>query len=106
MKLRFVSWKSSNGLEFEWDPVKAQTNLRKHRVPFLMACEVFRDGNRLELIDTSSDDSEERWKVLGCVEETILFVVYTPRGERIRLISARKATRNEKQTYWNGEIPA
>jgi uncharacterized DUF497 family protein len=93
-------------LEFDWDPLKAQANLRKHRVPFLKACEVFKDVNRLERLDNSGQYGEERWNVLGRVEQAILFVVYTQRGERIRLISARRATRNEQQTYWNGEIPA
>ncbi|MGA3263877.1 MAG: BrnT family toxin [Terracidiphilus sp.] len=93
-------------MEFEWDPAKAETNLRKHRVPFLKASEVFKDGNRLERPDASGDYDEERWIVIGRVERTILSVVYTQRGQRIRLISARRATRNEQRTYWTGDIPA
>lgn len=69
-------------VEFEWDPAKEKTNLRKHKVPFLMACEVFKDDSRLERPDASSDCDEERWIVLGRVERTILFVVYTQRGQR------------------------
>ncbi|MGH9606074.1 MAG: BrnT family toxin [Terracidiphilus sp.] len=92
-------------VEFEWDPEKARANLRKHKVPFLKACEVFKDDDRLERLDASTDD-EDRWAVLGRVEQTILFVVYAQRGERIRLISARRATRYEQRTYWIGEIPA
>jgi uncharacterized protein len=93
-------------VEYEWDPAKAQANLRKHKVPFLLACEVFKDDNSLERLDTSSDYGEERWTVLGRVEQTILFVVYTQCGQRIRLISARRATRNEQRSYWTGDLPA
>jgi uncharacterized DUF497 family protein len=93
-------------VEFDWDPAKAQANLRKHKVPFLLACEVFKDGSRLERPDASSDYGEERWIVLGRVEQTVLFVVYTQRGQRIRLISARRANRNEQRTYWTGDILA
>jgi len=93
-------------VEYEWDPAKAQTNLRKHKVPFPMACEVFKDGNRLERLDTSRDRGEERWIVVGRVDEAILFVVYTQRGQRTRLISARRATRNEQRSYWIGDLSA
>lgn len=70
-------------MEYEWDPAKAQANLRKHKVSFLIACEVFKDDLRLERPDTSSEYSEERWIVIGRVEHMILFVVYTQRGQRI-----------------------
>lgn len=93
-------------MEFEWDPAKAQSNLRKHMVPFLMACEVFKDGNKPECLDATSDYGEERWAAIGLVEQTVLFVVYTQREQRVRLISARRATRNEQRNYWIGEIPA
>ena len=93
-------------MEFEWDPAKALANLRKHKVPFLKACEVFKDGNRLERQDASGEYGEERWLVIGRVEQTILFVVYPQRGQGIRLISARRATRNEQRTYWTGAISA
>jgi uncharacterized DUF497 family protein len=93
-------------VEYEWDSAKAQANLRKHRVPFLMACEVFKDVNRLERLDTSGQYGEERWTVLGRVEQTILFVVFTQRGQQTRLISARRATRNEQRSYWTGDIQA
>ncbi len=93
-------------MEFEWDPAKAASNLRKHKIPFLMACEVFKDGSRLERQDASGEYGEERWTVLGRVEQAILFVVYAQRGQRTRLISARRATRNEQRSYWTGDIPA
>ena len=93
-------------MEFDWDPVKAQSNLRNHGVLFLMACEVFKDGSRLEHADVSSDYDEERWIVLGRVGQKILSVVYTHRGQRIHLISARRADRNEQRTYWTGDLSA
>jgi uncharacterized DUF497 family protein len=101
-----IVWQAPNGSEFEWDPPKAQANLRKHKVPFLVACEVFKDGNRLELPDISSEYGEDRWIFLGRVGLTILSVVFTERGERIRLISARRADTNEQRTYWTGGVPA
>jgi uncharacterized DUF497 family protein len=93
-------------VEYEWDPAKAQANLRKHKVPFLMACEVFKDDSRLETLDFSSDYDEERWIVLGRVGRKILSVVYTQRGPRTRLISARRADRNEQRSYWIGDLSA
>ena len=88
-----------------YDPAKRKENLRKHGVPFFKACQVFKDDGRLEQSDFSGDHDEQRWDVLGRVEETILFVVFTLRGERVRLISARRATRNEQRHYWAGDIP-
>jgi hypothetical protein len=106
MELPIVNWQSPSGVEFEWNSAKALINLRKHKVPFLMACEVFKDGDKLERADASSEYGEERWIVLGRVEQTILFVVYTQRGQRIRLISARRANRDEQRRYWTGDLSA
>src|ERR1035438_10491271 len=101
--MEIVNWQTPDGVEFEWDPAKAQANLRKHKVPFLMACEVFKDSGRLERQDASSDYGEERWIVIGRIEQTVLFIVFTQRGQRIRLISARRATSNEQRSYWTGD---
>jgi hypothetical protein len=106
MKLQKVHWRVPNGLEFEWDPAKAASNLRKHKVPFLRACEIFMDPGRVEHPDFSGECDEERWIPLGRVGHTILSVVFTMRGGVIRLISARRANRDEQRTYWTGEIPA
>jgi uncharacterized DUF497 family protein len=106
MSPKSVVWHAPNGMEFEWDSAKAQVNLRKHKVPFLIACEAFKDSNRLELPDFSDEYEEERWILLGRVGRAILSVVFTERGERIRLISARRANRDEQRTYWTGEIQA
>jgi uncharacterized DUF497 family protein len=92
-------------MEFEWDPDKAEANLRKHHVPFSIAESAFDDEGRLEILDDSFDYGEERWILIGRVGITVLFVVYTQRGESIRLISARKADRNEQRIYWNDQTP-
>jgi uncharacterized protein len=93
-------------LEFEWDPAKAKSNLRKHSVPFLMACEIFKDESRVERADASGEHGEERWIVLGRIGHTILSVVCTQREEQVRLISARKANRDEERIYWTGDVSA
>ena len=93
-------------MEFEWDLAKAKANLRKHKVPFLVACEVFKDSGRLERLDSSGDYGEERWIVLGLAGRKILSVVYTQRGQRIRLISARRADTHEQRTYWTCGVQA
>ena len=106
MESETVRWQLQDGPEFEWDPEKALANLRKHRVPFRMACEAFKDDAGLQRLDDSADYGEERWILHGRVGQTILFVVYTHREQLIRLISARKATRNEQRNYWAREIQA
>jgi uncharacterized DUF497 family protein len=93
-------------MKFEADKTKAHQNLRDHKVPFVKASEVFKDHSRLERPDASRDYDEERLIVIGRVEQTVLLVVFTQRGERLRLISARKANRNEQRTYWTGDIYA
>jgi uncharacterized protein len=91
--------------EFEWDPKKAAANLLKHKVPFIKAAHVFQDPLRLERPDDSDDSDDDRWIVLGSVENRVLLVVFTLRDSRIRLISARKANRDEQEAYWSGHIP-
>ena len=86
--------------EFDWDPEKAETNLHKHGVSFPYATRVFLDLNRQERPDEGEYDGEERWLVAGQVDDFVLVVVYTFRGEIIRLISARRATRYEFIRYW------
>lgn len=89
-------------MEFEWDPDKAQSNLRKHRVSFEDAVRVFLDPNRIESFEVREAYGEDRWKTVGLVEPALLAVVYTVRGEDgdiIRVISARKADENERAHY-------
>ncbi len=86
---------------FEWDDEKAALNWRKHRVDFNDAAKVFNDPYRIEEFDEEHSDYEDRWQVIGMVDD-ILFVIYTERGEYTRLISARKATAIERRKYYAG----
>jgi len=88
-------------VEFEWDSRKAESNERKHGVPFAFAARVFLDERRLERADRSEDYDEDRWITLGLVDEFEIVVAYTMRDEVIRIISARKADRYEREEYWN-----
>jgi uncharacterized DUF497 family protein len=86
---------------YEWDPDKAETNLQKHEVAFADTIAVFEDDNALTLPDDNPD--EDRFITLGMdTLGRILIVVYTWRGENIRIISARKATRAERKQYQEG----
>lgn len=81
-------------LEYEWDPSKAVANLKKHGVDFAEAVTVFGDEFAVSLEDLNA--GERRFVIIGADSEgQILVVVYTWRGERIRLISARRATPRE-----------
>ena len=100
MEPQTVYWQSPSGVEFEWDSVKAASNLRDHRISFPYAARVFLDPHRQEQLDARVDYGEARWIVLGRVDEWILVVVYTLRGSNIRLISARKADHSDYGIYW------
>jgi uncharacterized protein len=86
-------------MEYEWDPDKAASNLQKHAISFADAIAVFSDEVALTVADDFMD--EERFILLGTdAFGRLLVVVYTWRGEHtIRLISARKATRREREQY-------
>ncbi len=87
-------------LEFEWDESKARINLEKHGVSFFTAAAIFRSV-RIERIDDREDYGEVRWIALGRAGLEVYRVVYTWRGEnRIRIVSAQKANRNEQETYY------
>jgi uncharacterized protein len=84
--------------EFEWDPAKETSNRLKHGVDFETASVIW-DGPVIEKRDARRDYGEARVIALGMVERRILAVVYTWRHETRRIISARKATRRERQNY-------
>ena len=86
-------------LNFEWDREKAKRNKIKHGISFKSAAKVFNDPNRLDLPDDEHSFEESRRKVIGMVDN-ILFVIYTERSNRIRLISAREATEEERSDYY------
>jgi uncharacterized DUF497 family protein len=88
-------------VEFEWDEPKARRNLRRHGVDFADAATVFGDERALTIADEASD--EERYFTIGLdALGRALVVIYTVRSERIRLISARRATRRERTEYEKG----
>ena len=87
------------GYVVEWDDKKYETNIKKHRVYFEDAARIFLDDNRIEEFDELHSDFEERWKVIGKVMD-ILVVIYTERGEKYRLISARLADNYEEDEYY------
>jgi uncharacterized DUF497 family protein len=86
--------------EIEFDTDKAVINLLEHKVSFEDAALVFVDPLRIERRDDSESNTarEERWQTLGIVDK-VLFVVYTERGEKTRIISARAANKAEKRSY-------
>lgn len=88
--------------EFEWDEEKAKSNLKKHSVSFDEAATIFNDPRIATISDPDHAESEERYVSIGkSVIMRILSVIHTYRKERIRLISARKATKAEKKNYEN-----
>jgi hypothetical protein len=87
-------------MEFEWDEAKSAANLAKHRISFETAVGAF-GGPLLRRNDTRFDYGEERWLALGEIDNVVIAIAYTMRGESIRVISARKANRNERQAYEN-----
>ena len=91
-------------LQFEWDDIKEKLNIQKHGIDFQSASFVFLDPCRLEFYDKShSSDEEDRFITIGFVQQ-VLTVVYTERGERLRIISARKADRKERDAYYGNEV--
>ena len=92
-------------LDFEWDDFKAGENVRNHGVSFAQAELAFRDLFAVEWTDLREDYGEERIILLGMVENHVLNVVYTEREERIRIISARGATKNEQDIYYRQNAP-
>ena len=92
-----VSW----DLEFEWHAAKAEANLQNHGVSFDLAKEVFRDPFAIERLDDREDYGEERFVIIGMAQgHGPLFVAYTEREARIRIISARRATEHEQDDYF------
>jgi len=87
------------GVDYQWDREKARVNLKKHGVDFADAVGVFEDPLALTIDDPGSPE-EPRWITLGVdFGGRPLVVVYTYRGAAIRLISARKATKKERNCY-------
>jgi uncharacterized DUF497 family protein len=89
-------------MQFEWDEEKNKANIQKHGFGFETAVRVFADENRIDYYDDYHSSEEDRYITIGMVDNIlmVIMVVYTERDERIRLISARKATKREKEDYY------
>jgi uncharacterized DUF497 family protein len=85
--------------KFQWDDNKAAENYAAHGVRFEAAREVFKDPFALEWLDDREDYDEDRYVSLGMVENHLLYVAYTTRGEKVRLISVRGAEPYERRQY-------
>ena len=91
-------------LSFEWDSDKATRNAKKHRVSFEEAATVFDDPMFITLIDEEHSVDEERYITIGLSNRgRLLMVAHTDRQDRIRVISARKATKKEEKFYAEAE---
>ena len=92
------------GLLFEWDPKKARLNIKIHGVSFDEASTAFRDPLSQTIEDPLHSDYEERFVLIGrSIQGRLLVIVHTDRGERIRIISARLATKKERLKYEENE---
>jgi uncharacterized protein len=90
-------------MDFEWDETKARTNLSKHGVAFDEAKTVFDDPLYVDFYDPDHSGDEERYIIIGMSQQRrLLLVAYTERGQTMRLISARTATRSERDAYAAG----
>ncbi|MFQ5652482.1 MAG: BrnT family toxin [bacterium] len=83
-------------MKFEWDEHKNEANIKKHGIAFEDASKIFL---RPRIEKRSDRGGERRYITVGEVNNRIIAVVYTPRGDKIRIISARKARKNEEREY-------
>ena len=101
---------SRTDYEFDWDDSKAVLNLNKHGVDFRQAMTVMLDPLAMTFFDNEHSQDEDRWVSVGCSSEgALLLVIHTfvgtgPNSALVRIISARPATRNERQQYEQGTL--
>jgi uncharacterized protein len=86
-------------MEFEWDEDKRLANIKNHGIDFVDVSEVF-DGDIFTVEDDRYSYGEQRFVTFGLLKGSVVAVVNTDRGEFIRIISVRKATKNEYRTYF------
>jgi uncharacterized DUF497 family protein len=92
-------------VSYEWDPAKAAENVKKHRVSFEEAASVFLDPAALTFGDPDHSEDEDREITIGrSARQRVLFVAHVSREGRIRIISARRATRQEQRQYEEEDI--
>jgi uncharacterized DUF497 family protein len=93
-------------MDFEWDDAKSESNERKHGVAFPEALTVFADPLSVTGYDPRHADDEDRFLTMGVsVDGRRLVVSHTDRGDVVRIISARVATRRERKDYEDGNFP-
>jgi uncharacterized protein len=85
-------------MEFEWDEAKRLTNIEKHGIDFADVEQAFA-GSFIETEDLRRDYGEKRFRVVGRLGNHIVQITYTRRGDRRRIVSARRAGRNERRAY-------
>jgi uncharacterized protein len=88
-------------MDFEWDDVKSEHCFQERGFDFAYAARAFFDPQRRVRADARRLYGEDRFQLLGQIEGRVFVVVYTPRANSVRIISARKANRREVQTYDN-----
>ena len=93
-----------NDSDFEWDDAKNAANFDKHGVTFERARLVFNDTCGVGQFDDRGDYGEDRFTLVGMVDGTLLFVAYVERGDLVRIISARRASRHEQNDYFQQNI--
>jgi len=89
-------------IEFEWDERKNAKNIKKHKISFEEAAVVFSDPNRYETYDRVHSLTEKRWETVGLAGFKMYRIIFTERNNVIRLISARKADKNDIEEYFYG----
>ena len=90
-------------MTYEWDPVKAEENVKRHRVRFEEAASVFLDPSALTFWDPDHSEEEDREITIGrSARRRVLFVAHTARDGGVRIINARRATRRERRQYEEG----
>lgn len=87
-------------MDFEWDEKKRQSNVRRHGIDFVGVESIF-DGYTITIEDTRLDYGEQRFVTFGLLKGRVVLVVHTERKQKIRIISARKATKYEQDRYFS-----
>ena len=88
-------------MEFEFDENKNEINMQKHGIPLMRAIWAFDDPDKIDFVDDRKDYGEERRICIGYFDGSAISVCYTIRGNNIRLISVRRASKKERELYYD-----
>jgi uncharacterized DUF497 family protein len=86
-------------MELDWDEAKRKANLQKHGIDFVGIDKVF-EGRTITFVDDRFDYGEDRYLTIGLLEGSVLAIAHTESDEKIRIISVRRASRNEEENYF------